>query len=193
MYPRRGSRSKFQPGCFRRMDLDRNSLRIQDQFSEMRGGQRFCALFLQTLFWFAPDQPVLSNNGAPQQSRYLPDCYARASSVRHPLLCTGDPCASPLQQHVTELPKSQELKSCNTCKVASRGLGETPCSPELHYLTPAPVRGFDRTPPSTSRRVARHMCWDWGGVLGLSRPMRPRSRRPPSTLPTSLAESRGTL
>ena len=39
------SRSKFQPGCFRRMKLDRNSLRIQDQFPEVSGDEWFYAIF----------------------------------------------------------------------------------------------------------------------------------------------------
>jgi hypothetical protein len=65
----------------------------------------------QTLIWSALGSPLLSNEGVLDKPRRLPDYSSGASSERRPLLCTGDPCASPLQQQVTELPKSQEVKS----------------------------------------------------------------------------------
>ena len=113
---------------FERTALMRNFLTIQEYDSEVGGGKPFYARFARRRFegTCSADNCMIC---AREQPRYLPDCYAGASSVRRPMLCTANPCASPLQQQVTELPKSQGVKSCWACKVASSGLGETPMQP----------------------------------------------------------------
>ena len=69
--------------------------------------------------------PVFNNTCAPEQPRYLPDSCAGASSERRPLLCTANPCASPLHQQVTEVSESQGFRSCSAYNIASGALGQT--------------------------------------------------------------------
>jgi hypothetical protein len=80
----------------------------------------------QTLIWSAPGSALLSNTCAPEQSRCLPDFFSGASSERRPPPCTANPCASPLHQQVTEVSKSQAVRSCSAYNIASSALGETP-------------------------------------------------------------------
>ena len=70
--------------------------------------------------------PVFNNTCVPERSRYLPDYFSGASSERRPLPCTANPCASPLHQQVTEVPKSQGFRSCSAYNIASSALGQTP-------------------------------------------------------------------
>ena len=69
--------------------------------------------------------PVFNNTCAPEQPRYLPDYFSGASSERRPLLCTANPCASPLHQQVTEVPKSEGFRSCSAYNIALGALGQT--------------------------------------------------------------------
>jgi hypothetical protein len=80
----------------------------------------------QTLIWSAPGSALLGNTCAPEQSRCLPDYFSGASSERRPPPCTANPCASPLHQQVTEVSKSQAVRSCSAYNIASSALGETP-------------------------------------------------------------------
>ena len=128
----------------------------------------------QTLIWCALGSPVFNNTCAPEQHRYLPDGFSGASSERRPLLCTANPCASPLHQQVTEVSKSQGLKSCSTYNIASSALGQTPCMPRMHYIKPAPVCSFDRAPPRTRRGAA---C-GWPAAFPIRRRCCPHQKTP---------------
>ena len=84
-----------------------------------------CA-FSQTLSWSARAHQYLITHVRQRQPRCLPDYFSGASSERRPLLCTANPCASPLHQQVTEVSKSQGVRSCSTYNIASSALGQTP-------------------------------------------------------------------
>ena len=118
-----------------------------------------CA-FSQTLFWSAPGSPLLSNTCVPEQHRYLPDGFSGASSERRPLLCTANPCASPLHQQVTEVPKSQGFGSCSTYNIASSALGQTPLhAPNALYKTGSRLQFRPRAPQnSPGGRVRLASC-----------------------------------
>ena len=118
-----------------------------------------CA-FSQTLLWCALGSPVFNNTCAPEQPRYLPDSCAGASSERRPLLCTANPCASPLHQQVTEVPKSQGVKSCSTYNIASSALGQTPLhAPNALYKTGSRLQFRPRAPQnSPGGRVRLASC-----------------------------------
>jgi hypothetical protein len=109
-----------------------------------------------------------------KRSRYLPDDYSRASSERHPLPCTANPCASPLHQQVTEVSKSQWVKSCSAYNIASGALGETPLHARMHLIKPAPVCSFDRAPPRTRRGAA---C-GWPAAFPIRRRCCPHQKNP---------------
>ena len=114
----------------------------------------------QTLIWSAPGSPLLSNTCAPEQSRYLPDCSSGASSERRPLLCTANPCASPLHQQVTEVSKSQGFRSCSAYNIASSALGQTPLhAPNALYKTGSRLQFRPRAPQnSPGGRVRLASC-----------------------------------
>ena len=96
--------------------------------------------------------PVFNNTCAPKQPRYLPDSCAGASSERRPLLCTANPCASPLHQQVTELPKSLGVKSCSTRKLASSGPGEPRGRARNALYNTGAGSGFGPRAPQGSRQ-----------------------------------------
>ena len=118
-----------------------------------------CA-FSQTLFWSAPAHQYLITHVRQRQSRYLPDYFSGASSERRPLLCTANPCASPLHQQVTEVPKNQGVKSCSTYNIASSALGQTPLhAPNALYKTGSRLQFRPRAPQnSPGGRVRLASC-----------------------------------
>jgi hypothetical protein len=104
--------------------------------------------------------PVFNNKCAPEQPRYLPDYFSRASSERRPLLCTANPCASPLHQQVTKVPKSQGLGSCRAYNIPSSALGQTPLhAPNALYKTGSRLQFRPRAPQnSPGGRVRLASC-----------------------------------
>jgi hypothetical protein len=114
-----------------------------------------CA-FSQTLFWSAPGSPLLSNTCVPEQHRYLPDGFSGASSERRPLLCTANPCASPLHQQVAEVSKSQGGRSCRAYNIASSALGQTPLhAPNALYKTGSRLQFRPRAPQGSRQGHVR--------------------------------------
>ena len=94
--------------------------------------------------------PVFNNTCAPEQPRYLPDYFSGASSERRPLLCTANPCASPLHQQVTEVSKSQGVKSCRAYNIASSALGQPPVLPRTALYKTGSRLQFRRRAPQNS-------------------------------------------
>ena len=118
-----------------------------------------CA-FSQTLFWSARAHQYLITHVRQRQSRCLPDYFSEASSERRPLLCTANPCASPLHQQVTEVSKSQGLGSCRAYNIASSALGQTPLhAPNALYETGSRLQFRPRAPQnSPGGRVRLASC-----------------------------------
>ena len=118
-----------------------------------------CA-FSQTLFWSARAHQYLITHVRQRRSRCLPDHFSGASSERRPLLCTANPCASPLHQQVTEVSKSQGFRSCSAYNIASSALGQTPLhAPNALYKTGSRLQFRPRAPQnSPGGRVRLASC-----------------------------------
>ena len=116
-------------------------------------------IFTNTVFE-CPCAPVFNNTCVPEQHRYLPDYSSGASSERRPLLCTANPCASPLHQQVTEVSKSQGFRSCSAYNIASSALGQTPLhAPNALYKTGSRLQFRPRAPQnSPGGRVRLASC-----------------------------------
>ena len=118
-----------------------------------------CA-FSQTLFWSAPAHQYLITHVRHRRSGCLPDHFSGASGERRPLLCTANPCASPLHQQVTEVSKSQGVRSCSAYNIASSALGQTPLhAPNALYKTGSRLQFRPRAPQnSPGGRVRLASC-----------------------------------
>ena len=118
-----------------------------------------CA-FSKSLFLSAPAHQYLITHVRQRQSRCLPDYFSGASSERRPLLCTANPCASPLHQQVTKVPKSQGLGSCRAYNIPSSALGQTPLhAPNALYKTGSRLQFRPRAPQnSPGGRVRLASC-----------------------------------
>ena len=116
--------------------------------------------FSQTLFWSARAHQYLITHVRQRRSRTLPDYSSGVSSERRPLLCTANPCASPLHQQVTEVSKSQGFRSCSAYNIASSALGQTPLhAPNALYKPGSRLQFRPRAPQnSPGGRVRLASC-----------------------------------